>query len=393
MTQTTPHIAFFVTEDWFFLSHRLGIARACREQGWQVTVSCRINNCREKLEHESFRLAPLFVKRGSINPITEVRTLINIYSVLRRHKPDILHLVGLKMILYGSIAALLFPRIVVVNAVSGLGTLFTGKQSGKAWLRWTIMRVLRRLLRRRQSWVIVQNRDDEELFRALAPAGQTVRIPGVGVNISQFSPAPEPGEPVIAALVARMIGEKGIPETIEAARKLRSRGVPIRIRLVGAPDPENPSNVPEEQLLRWRDEGLVVWNGRSDDIAGVWRASHIVLLPSHREGFPKSLIEGMACARPVVTTDVIGCRDVIEDGVSGFLVPKDDPDAIAAALQKLAEDRDLRLRMGAAARKRVENLFSDSAIINQTLATFTDAMDHRPDRPDEPPKGDTTLQR
>lgn len=370
-------VAYFVAEDFFFLSHRLNLGKACRERGWSVSVATRVNSGRERIESYGIEVFPIHLRRSGMNPFFELLTLLDVVRVIARVRPQIVHLVGLKLILYGSLASLLFPRLTVVSAVSGLGTLFTSEHPNRAFLRRVIMTTLRWLLRRRQTWTIVQNRDDEALFSSMTRPGHTVLIQGAGVDVDRFRPAPEPEGPVTVAIVARMLGEKGVRETVDAARILKQRGVEVRIRLVGAPDPENPSSIDESELVAWRDQGLVEWEGFSSDVVDVWKSAHIALLPSHREGFPKALIEGMATGRPAITSDAVGCREVVEDGVSGLIVPCFDSQALADAIQALVEDGDRRRRMGRAARDRTEKLFSDRTIAEQTLALYDSALSAR----------------
>jgi glycosyltransferase involved in cell wall biosynthesis len=378
METGTLRIVFFGTEDWFFLSHRLNLGRACLAEGWRVSVAARVREYGDEIISKGFRLAPIPLRRGGMNPVHELRTLISVFRIFAKEKPDIVHLVGLKLILYGSLVALFFPRTIGINAVSGLGTLFTSGQEKASLVRKAILLAFPHLLKRKNHWVIVQNSDDAAFFQDMALPGKVVLVPGSGVDIERFSSVPEPHGTVTAAIVSRMLGEKGINEVVAAARILKERGVTIRIQLVGAPDPENPSSIPEETLRGWHAEDIVEWLGHRDDIVQVWAKAHIAVLPSYREGFPKSLIEAMASGRAAITTDAIGCRDVIEDGVSGILVPLYDSIALADALQKLAEDEMLRKKMGAAARKRTEALFSDKIIAAKTMDLYRVALSSQP---------------
>lgn len=309
-----------------------------------------------------------------MNPIMELRTLCRIIAIIAQEKPDIIHLVGLKLILYGSVAAVFSPRLVVINAVAGLGTLFTSQADKPSFIRSSILLVLPWLLNRKRSWTIVQNRDDKTFFEGMVTPARVILIPGSGVNLEEYRLLPEPDGVVTAAVVSRMLREKGIIEVIQAARVLNKRNVDVRIKLIGAPDPENPSSIPTETLQEWHDEGLVEWLGYCEDIRQVWANAHIAVLPSHREGFPKSLIEATASGRPAITTDTIGCREVIEDGVSGFVVPLCDAEAIADALEKLVSDPALRRRMGSAARERTERMFADTIIADKTMEFYHQAL-------------------
>jgi glycosyltransferase involved in cell wall biosynthesis len=375
MAATLPKIVFFGSEDWFFLSHRVNLGRACLKKGWRVTVAARVQAHGDQILAEGFQLASLRLRRGGMNPAIEFGSLVDIFRVFARERPDIVHLVGLKLILYGVFVSLFFPRTIVVSAVSGLGTLFTTDHTKASLIRKGILFTLPRLLRRKNQWVIVQNNDDALLFQKITSPERVVLIPGAGVDIDHFSPGPEPEGIITAAIVSRMLGEKGVNEVVAAARVLRERGVAIRIQLVGTPDPENPTSISEETLQEWHNERIIEWHGHRSDIAEVWAQAHIAVLPSYREGFPKSLIEAMASRRPAITTDTIGCREVIEDGVSGILVPVYDSGALADALQKLVEDKVLRREMGRAARERTEALFSDGKITSSTLDLYGKAIE------------------
>ena len=345
--------------------------------GFRVTISTRVTEHGEQIKKEGFSLSPLRLRRGGMNPFRELQTFIDIFRAIKRERPDIIHLVGLKLILYGSLAALFNPHVIKVSAVSGLGTMFTSPHKGKGLIKSAVVFSLRMLLKRPSSWVIVQNQDDLQTFKEMTRPGHTVLIPSAGVDMKQFTAHPEPKGNVTAVLVARMLGEKGIYETVSAAQILEKRGVPIRIELVGSPDPENPSSISSQTLEEWNKFDNLVWRGHQSDINEVWRNAHIAVLPSYREGFPKSLTEAMACGRPVITTNTVGCREVIEDGVSGFIVPLYDPKVLADALQQLAEDSVLRQNMGAAARERTEKNFSDKVIISQVFALYDRALGHK----------------
>ena len=362
----------FINEDWFFLSHRLVLGISLVRAGWDVVVSTRENVHGDDIRALGFGLAPLRLKRGSVNPLLEIRNILDMFRILYRERPDVVHLVGLKIILYGGFASLFFPRTGVLASVSGLGTIFTSKSGKLPMLRNIVHLALNVILRLNKCQIIVQNLDDRKFFERFIRAERIHLIPGNGIDTGAFVQLPEPPEsgPVVAAVVARMIGEKGIYECVEAARILRQEGSNTVIRLVGKPDPENPSSIDQELLDQWANEGVVELAGHQTDILDIWRHAHIALLPSHREGMPQSLLEGMSVGRPVVTTDAIGCREVIEHGVSGFIVPLHSPQAIADALRILSEDPAGRRAMGKAARKRIESIFAKDVIIDEFLNLY-----------------------
>ncbi len=365
-------VLFLVTEDWYFCSHRLPIARAARDAGAEVIVGTRVDAHGDEIEREGFRLAPLPWRRRSTNPLRELRALAAIVSLYRRERPDIIHHVALKPAVYGGIAARLTGAPVQVNAIAGLG--FTEVS------RSPLARILRRVMRAvlRSAWsgrgvhAIVQNPDDAVV---LEKAGLVERerihiIRGSGVDVSRFHPVPEPAGHPVAVYTGRFIASKGIAELVDAARILRERGVGIEVRLVGEPDRENPESIAESTLRRWEQQGLVVVKPWTDDVVAVWRGAHIAVLPSYREGLPKALLEAAACGRPLVACDVPGCREIVVNGETGLLVPVRDSAALASALENLAGDAALRSSMGEKGRARVEAHFSESRIVAETMAVY-----------------------
>lgn len=372
-----PKLLFLVTEDWYFCSHRLPIARAARDAGFAVTVATRVTNHGRTITAEGFDLVPLGMKRANSNPLREIAALIEITQAYRRLRPDIVHHVAVKPALVGSLAARLAGVRRTVNAIAGLGFVFASRSFKARVLRPLISLGFRALLNGPQSRVIVQNPDDQALLvknRLVAPE-RLILIKGSGVDLDRFQPVPEPpvepGKPLVAALVSRMIWDKGVGVLVEAARLLKARGVALTVVLAGRPDPENPASISEEQLRAWRDEGIVEWMGFCDDVPGLWARSHIAVLPSwYGEGVPKSLLEAAACGRPLVAVDGPGLREVVRDGATGLLVPPRDPGALADTLQRLAEDAGLRRRLGQAARTLAEREFGEETVIRGTLELY-----------------------
>lgn len=373
-----PKLIYLVTEDWYFLSHRMPMARAARDAGFEVVVATRVNRAedRQAIETEGFRVVPLDWTRGSRNPLTELMEMAAIARLYRREKPAIVHHVAMKPVLEGGIAAWIADVPAIVNALTGLGAVFIGRGVAMRILRPAIRLILRVALDHPRSRLVMQNQDDLDLMlrKGLVSPDRTVLIPGSGVDIEKFAPAPEPEGIVTAALVARMLWDKGVGELVEAARILKQRGVPVRVRLVGPRDDHNPAAIPADQLEGWVREGVVEWPGEVKDVAALWRDTAVAVLPSYREGLPKSLLEAAASGRPMIATDVPGCREVVRHGETGLLVPPRDPQALADALQKLAQDADLRRRYGAAARRLAEERFSDKAIAAAMVQLYRDQV-------------------
>ncbi len=364
-------LLFVVTEDWYFVSHRLPLAVAAQAAGFEVAVATRAGRQADVIRNAGIRLIPFGLSRRGGNPLAEVMALWRLY---RREQPDLVHHVALKPVMFGALAAWLARVPAQVNAVAGLGWLFTSSGRVVRLLRPVLRWMLGRLLMQPHSLTIVQNPEDKALLERSGVSAARLRlIRGAGVDVQIFYPVAPPPEPVCIVLVARMLWDKGVGEFVEAARRLTGAGVNARFVLVGDPDPANPASVPESTLRNWHGQHGVEWWGRREDMPAVLQAAHIACLPSYREGLPKSLLEAAACGLPIVTTDAPGCREVVRDGVNGLLVPVRDAAALAAALEKLIDDAALRRRMGEQSRARAETEFGQETVIAQTLAVYREA--------------------
>jgi glycosyltransferase involved in cell wall biosynthesis len=313
-----------------------------------------------------------FTRSGS-NPVRELCSLVSLWRLMRDVQPSVVHLVTIKPVLYGGLAARMARVPSMVAAISGLGSVFVGS-GGKIGLFRRLVPVFYRLaLRHRNSAVIFQNEDDRDVMAsmgALRP-GQPRLIRGSGVALEDYPVLPEPAEgPVVVTMAARLLVDKGVGEFVEAAQILADRGVPVEFRLIGEPDPGNPATVTDRQLGAWNSVPNLRLLGFRKDIASQYAQSNIVCLPSYREGLPKSLVEAAACGRAVVTTDVPGCRDAIETGESGTLVPPRDAKALADAIEYLVEHPDVRRAMGGAGRRLAERAFAIDKIVAQHLAIY-----------------------
>lgn len=371
MPTAGAHLVFLVTEDWYFVSHRLALAKAAKEAGFEVTVITRCNAECAGIEAAGLRVVPFDMARRGLNPLGLLREVVGVARLYRKLKPDIVHHVALRPVVVGGLAARLAGVRSAVSAIAGLGFAFTGGRGG--WLQQAMRALLRLALAR--GVVIVQNPDDAAAVQGLGVAPERIRlITGAGVDTARFAPRPEPeGRPVVM-LASRLLWDKGVGEFVEAARRLKGRA---RFVLVGAPDPGNPASVAEGDLYAWVQDGIVEWWGRRDDMAEVLSAAHIVCLPSYREGLPKVLLEAMACGRACITTDAPGCRDCVRDGDNGLLVPVKDAAALTAAIERLIDDRNLRQRMGERGRERAVAEFSQDRVIDATLAVYAEALVRR----------------
>jgi glycosyltransferase involved in cell wall biosynthesis len=359
-------LLFLVTEDWYFCSHRLPIARAAKAAGYEVGVACRVQDHAARIEEAGIALHPLKdLSRSSRHPLRETAALREITALYRALRPDLVHHVALKPVIYGSIAARRAGVPAVVNAMAGLGYVFSSRDVKARLARPVVGAALRALIERPRSRLIVQNQDDADHLGV----ANTVVIAGSGVDLDAFAAAPQPPGVPLVVLPARMLRDKGVVEFVEAARRLKGEGVVARFALVGAPDEENPAAIPQAQLRAWVSEGAVEWWGWREDMAAVFRESALVCLPSWREGLPKALIEAAATGRAIVSCDVAGCREVVREGETGFLVPPRDPLALGAALRKLIDAPALRAEMGRKGREHAAR-FSTSMVVERTLDLY-----------------------
>lgn len=374
-----PKLLYLVTEDWYFCSHRLALGRAAAASGYDVTVATRVRRHGDEIRDAGMRVVDLPWRRRSTNIWHELRAVATLHKLYRTLRPDLVHHVALKPVLYGSLVARLAGTHRVINAVAGFGYSFVGAGARAAIARRVLMASFERTSNRPGSRVLVQNPDDGRVLKEknLVRSDHIVVIPGSGVDVDRYTPAPE-GEPVgtpRVTMVTRMLWSKGVGEFVEAARRLRDRGVAFEAVLVGDPDPDNPQSIPERTLRAWHDEGAVAWWGYEDDIPSVWARSNVAVLPSHREGLPKTLLEAAACGRPLVATDVPGCREVVSHGRTGLLVPVKDPASLARAIETLVSDAGMRKALGRAARADAVERFSESIVIERVLALYRSMLE------------------
>ncbi|NHA15449.1 glycosyltransferase family 4 protein [Thioalkalivibrio sp. XN279] len=364
-------ILFVVNAPEFFFSHRLPLALAARQAGFDVQVATGPGEAGE-ITNLGFAHHKIPLSRSGKNPLAELHSLWALFWLMRRLKPDLVHLVTIKPVLYGGLIARLVRVPAVVAAISGLGWVFVDSGRKVRLVRKAVKALYRLALGHGNIRVIFQNPDDRGVLVELGAVGeqQTVLIRGSGVAMSGYPVYPEPQGTVVVSFAARLLRDKGVLEFVDAARLLIARGLNVRFWLIGAADPGNPSSVTDQDLAGWRDEGMVEVLGHRADIPALFAQSSIVVLPSYREGLPKVLIEAAACGRPVVTTHAPGCRDAIEPDQTGLLVPVRDPLALANAIQKLIEDPDLRQRMGEAGRALAERAFAIEHVVDAHLAVY-----------------------
>jgi glycosyltransferase involved in cell wall biosynthesis len=367
-------LLFVINDLDFFISHRLPIAIAARNAGMDVHVAVADSSAATYLRGEGIVVHRTPITRSGVHPWREVGTLLKLYQLCRMLQPDIVHCVTIKGVIYGGIAARLARVRAVVSAIPGLGYVFTEPGLLAALRKATVSALYRVALNGPRRRVIFQNPDDMAMFTksAIAQHDACVLIRGAGVDLREFQPSSEPPEqPIVVVFASRMLWAKGVGAFVSAATRLRNARFNARFVLVGASDSGSPSAVPEQQLRLWHESGIVEWWGRRDDMPFVFSQSHIVCLPTtYGEGVPKVLIEAAASARPIVATNVPGCREIVQDGNNGILVPPKDEIALVDALRQLIVDPERRRSMGLRGREIAETEFAVEKVVDETLAVY-----------------------
>lgn len=367
-------LIFLLTEDWFFASHFWARGLAAKAAGWRVIVIARESEATVRIRASGIEVIPVNFIRRRLNPFAELAFTLKLAKLYRKLNPDLVQHIALKPIVIGGIAARLAGIKHVINAPVGLGFVFSSEHPLARALKPLVTAGLRLTLSPPGAMVIFENPDDLQAMtdqRLVRPEAARL-IRGAGVDINAFTPSPEPEGLVRVVLIARMIREKGVADFVEAATRLSKKA---KFYLVGSPDPGNPNSLSEAELRAWEAQGSVIWLGPRKDIADVLRGVHIAVNPStYREGLPKTVLEAMAAGRPVVATDIPGCREAVLHNLTGLLVPPRDPAALADALSRLIDDPTLRARLGAAGRTRAVQYFADEVICAQTLLIYNQAM-------------------
>ncbi len=378
-------ILFLVTDDWFFLMHRQALALAAQAAGFRVLVATAPGPKVKEIEALGFTHYPLKMRRASRNPIREMVGLLDLIKLYRRLRPDIVHQVSIKPILYGTLAARIAGVPAVVNAVTGLGFVFIAGGRRKKVLRRLVESAYRFIGKRMQIRFLFENPDDRRYFleQEIIVAEQAVLILGSGVDVERFKPldsAPEllsdaaASRPVVL-LAARLLWHKGIAEFVAAARVLHKKGIAAEFWLAGLPDMSNPAAVPVSRLLYWHRQGAVRWLGFQDDMPALYQKAAVVCLPTrYREGIPVTLLEAAACGKPLVATDMPGCREIVKPGENGFLVTPGDVNSLVEALESLLLDPRMRGEFGNKSRRMVEKKFSDKKVISDTFAVYRELL-------------------
>lgn len=361
--------------DWYLYNFRLSLASFLRERGADVILVSPPGKYVDRIISEGFRWHEWKVGRQTIDPWKEINSILRLVSLYRQEKPDIVHHHTIKPVLYGSLAARIAGIEAVINSITGLGYVFIRKEFKARLLKIVAELIYKISFYNHNLGVIFENADIKKYFmqKGFIQPERAWIIEGVGVDIEQFIPLPEPKGVPVVLLAARMLWDKGVGILVEASRIL-SRKVQVRIVLVGVPDLGNPATIDEKTLLKWQNEGIIEWWGWKEDMLEVFGQCHIVTLPTMGEGIPTTLLEAAACGRPLVVSDVPGCHQVVKDGENGFLVPPNDPIALADALERLVSDLKLRGKMGKAGRQLVTERFTNSQVNTATLRVYENVL-------------------
>tara|TARA_A100001015_G_C15042712_1_gene740900 strand:- start:3970 stop:5097 length:1128 start_codon:yes stop_codon:yes gene_type:complete len=373
MKGNSKTILFLVNVDWYFISHRLLIAKKAIAKGYNVNVACLDTGRSDEIKAIGAIFINLPISRSSINPFRELNTLIYIHKIFKKVNPDIVHNISIKAVIYGSLISKLFTSIHLVNAISGLGYNFTKNRKGV--IQKLLIQLLRFGFQRKNLTVIFQNEDDELFFkenRIISRNNKIVRIKGSGVDLSKFRKTKLPDFDIIKILLpSRMLWDKGVKELRQASEILEPKYKgKIQFILCGFADKGNRAGVPEHYLKDWHDEIYVNWIGYKKDMVEVYNDCHIVVLPSYREGMPKSLIEACAVGRAIITTNAVGCRDCVDEGINGLKVSVYSSMELAIAIEKLILNQAILIKMGHNSRKKAEKEYDVNNVVSKHLKIY-----------------------
>ena len=372
----TAKLLFVCNNPAFFADQHMHLAEAARASGHTVLVSAPEWPGAERIRRAGFAFLPIQMVRGGLRPLAEARSIRELVRLYRVIAPDLVYHITLKPILYGTLAARIAGVPGVVNANTGLGYTWIDDSLTTGVVRELLERFYRRAIGHENRVDLFLNQDDHGLFlkRRLAEQSRSAVITGPGVDTGSFVPTSEPaGDPVVI-LPARLLWHKGVQEFVDAARLLKAEGIPARFVLVGDEDPGNLASIDRAQLKAWDREGVIEWWGFCHDMPSVYASAHVVALPSYREGLGKVIAEAGASGRPVVATDVPGCREIVDDGVNGRLVPVKNVHALAEALRTMLTSIEDRRSMGMAGREIVVDRFSEITVATQTLKVIENVL-------------------
>jgi len=385
-------IALVSNTDFSLHNFRMGLIKALLEKGYRLYLICPYGKYIEKLKRVDVQYSPIDLDRKGVNPIEDLKTLLQLYRIFKREKFDVVHNFTIKPNIYGNIAAKLAKIPIIINSVTGLGYVFTEKGIKNNVLKWIVVN-LYKIAFKFSNKVIFLNQDDLELFKRykIIDRHKVLVIKGEGVNTEKFSlqnvdkagieklynelGISQHCPSAIVTLIARLIWHKGIREFVEAAKILKKKYPDVLFLLVGPIDTGNPAAVSKDYIEEAEEGGAVKYIGKRDDIREILYISDVVTLPSYREGIPRVLLEAMSMEKPIVTTNTIGCREVVEEGKNGFLVPVKNPVALADAIERLINNKELRVRFGKCGRGKVLKEFDERIVVKKTMQVYEEILE------------------
>ncbi len=359
----------------FFLSHRLPIALGAKSEGYDVSIATNKSDSSSTITRLGFHHIELPLSRSGMNLLAELKTIYAMYKLLKNQKPDLIHLVTIKPVIYGGILARLLKIPAVVSAISGLGFLFSEhSEFSRRSMKKFAAAIYAQALAHKNQHIIFQNTNDAAQLNPDYKLNSTL-IPGSGVNLTEFECLPEPSGRPIVVMASRLLKDKGVLDFVAAAELLSQQNIDVEMVLAGEPDPENPESITTEQFRQWESNENLTCLGYCNNISELFSQSSVVALPSYyKEGLPKVLIEAAACGRPVITTDLPGCRDAIIANKTGLLIPAKNPEALAKAIEYLISEPELRKNMGTAAREHAVSTFSIDDVVTKHLNIYSNLL-------------------
>ena len=361
-----------VSEDSSFISHRLSLALAAIDAGFNVTVVTRLSKFEKSIKERGINVINVNFRRSSKTPLIDLYNLIKLTHIFKKEKPDIIHNVALKTILLGSIAGLFSKNSIIINAFTGLGYVFSSNQLHAKTIRFFIKPALKLFFKGSNYWTIFQNPDDMDLFKQLEiiNSNRSILIRGSGVDTEKFVQSDDVNTIPVVMLASRMLWDKGVGEFAEVAKRAYKNNIKAKFILVGDVDHDNPMSIPNSTINKWVNECHIEWKGHCENMPEILSLASIICLPSYREGLPKILLEAAAIGRPLIATDAPGCREIVRNGENGILVKLKDVDSLYGAVKMLVSNQQMRQSMGKRSREIVESELSADIINKQTLQLY-----------------------
>ena len=350
-------IIYFISEDWVFLNHRFDLAKKIISSGFKLSLITKVSNYKKEIEEKKINVINLKTERGSLNIRKSLKDIYKIFKIYKKLKPDIVHHFGIRQIVHGNIAARLAGIKKSYNSITGLGSVFI---SGNIILKFFILTVLKISLLFKKSYILVQNKHDFDFIKKKLPNKNNILLPASGVDTNKFLQTKEPKGNVIFLFASRIIKDKGIIELIEATKQLKSQKKKFELYIAGSPDFQNKSTISHVQLKTWESLGYIRYLGLVKDMEQLYKKVHVGILPSYREGLPKSLLEAASSGKPIITTDVPGCNEIVKNEFNGLIVPPKDSNELMKAMKKLILNKKLRISMGKKGRELIKKNFSNS---------------------------------